>query len=112
MVLEQPMGILTEAAVRRTPRRLHVRDVPVPGPEHAQKRFRMHRAGADLDVERLLQRAAARGPELGEPEDQALERHGPHRAETRSHLLVFSVTRCLCGKFISVPLITLCVSSL
>ena len=35
----------------------------------------MHRAGADLDVERLLQRAAARRPELGQLQNQALKGH-------------------------------------
>jgi hypothetical protein len=29
-------------------------------PEDTEKRLRVHRAGADLDVERLLQRAPAR----------------------------------------------------
>ena len=34
----------------------------------------MHRAGAHLDIERLLQEAAAGGPELGELEDELLQR--------------------------------------
>ena len=75
MVLEQTVRVLAEAAVSRTPRRLDVRDVPVRRSEHAQKRLRVHRAGADLDVERLLQRTPPRRPELGQLEDQALERH-------------------------------------
>jgi hypothetical protein len=29
------------------------------GAEHSQKRLRVHRAGADLDIERLLQRTPA-----------------------------------------------------
>ena len=47
--------------------------------EHAQKRLGMHRAGAHLDVERLLQEAAARGPELRQLEDELLQRdHSRH----------------------------------
>ena len=83
MMLERSIRVLTKAGVRRPTRRLDVRDVPVRGAEHPQERLRMHRAGADLDVERLLQRTAARGPELGQLEDQALERHSLDRAETR-----------------------------
>ena len=40
VVLEQPIRVLAEAAVGRPPRRLHVGDVPVRGPEHAQERLR------------------------------------------------------------------------
>ena len=39
----------------------------------------MHRPGAHLDVERLLQEAAARRPELGQLEDQLLERDHAYR---------------------------------
>jgi hypothetical protein len=35
----------------------------------------MHRAGADLDVEGLLQGAPVRGPELREFEDEPLKGH-------------------------------------
>ena len=75
VVLEQAVRVLAEAAVGRPPRRLHVGDVPVRGPEHAQERLGVHRAGADLEVERLLQRAAARRPELRQLEDETLKRH-------------------------------------
>src|SRR5438067_13403630 len=43
--------------------------------KHAKKRLRVHRAGADLDVERLLQRAAARYPEFRQLQDQILKGH-------------------------------------
>ena len=59
VVLEQPVRVLAEAAVGGPPRRLHVGHVPMRRAEHAQKRLRVHGAGADLDVERLLQRAPA-----------------------------------------------------
>ena len=73
MVLEQSVRVLAEAAVSGTARRLHVRDVPMRGSEHAQKRLRMHGAGADLDVERLLQRAPARGPEIRQLQNEILK---------------------------------------
>src|ERR1700733_3633557 len=44
-------------------------------PQHAQERFGVHGPRTDLDVDRLLQRAATRHPELGQLQDQALERH-------------------------------------
>ncbi len=81
MVLEQPVRVLAESSVGRPPRGLHVGDVPVSGAEHAQKRLGVHRPGTDLDVERLLQRAAARGPEFGQLENQTLECHGHGRPE-------------------------------
>ena len=75
VVLEQAVRVLAEAAVGRPPRRLDVGDVPVRRAEHAQERLRVHRAGADLDVERLLQHAAARRPELRQLQDETLKRH-------------------------------------
>ena len=80
VVLEEPVRVLTEAAVGGTAGRLHVRHVPVRRTQHAKKGLRMHGAGADLDVERLLQRAPARRPELRQLENQALKsRHAPVR---------------------------------
>ena len=58
MVLEQTVRVLTEAAVVGPPRGLHVGDAPRLRPEHAEQRFRMRRAGADFEVERLLQQTA------------------------------------------------------
>ena len=58
MVLEQTVRIFAESSVGRTARRLHVRDAPVSRPKHPQERFRMHRSGAHLDVERLLKQAS------------------------------------------------------
>jgi hypothetical protein len=59
LVLEQPVRVLAEAAVGRPPGRLHVGDAPVGRAEHAQERLRVHRAGAHLDVEGLLEETAA-----------------------------------------------------
>ena len=75
MMLEQAIRILPEAAVVGTPRRLDVRDIPRHRTEHAQQGFRVRRAGAHLDVERLLDQAALRGPEMLQFENQVLERH-------------------------------------
>ena len=75
VVLEQAVRVLAEPAVVGPPRRLDVGDVPVARAEHAQERLGVRRAGADLEVERLLDEAAARGPELRELEDEVLERH-------------------------------------
>ena len=54
MVLEQAVRVLAEAAVVGPPRRLDVGDVPVRRAEHAQQRFGVRGAGADFEVERLL----------------------------------------------------------
>ena len=75
VVLEEPVRVLAEAAVVGAPRRLDVGDVPVPRAEHAQRRLRVRGARADLEVERLLDQAALRRPELGELEDEVLEGH-------------------------------------
>jgi hypothetical protein len=57
VVLEEAIRILPEAAVVRSPRRLHVGDAPGLRSEHAEERLRMRCAGADFEVERLLQQA-------------------------------------------------------
>src|SRR5205823_7704579 len=85
--------VLAEAAVGGTTRRLDVRDVPVRGPEHAQEGLGVHRACADLDVERLLERAPARGPEFGEFENQILKRQRLISRSTRTDFRSFS--RCI-----------------
>jgi len=72
VVLEQAVRVLAETPVGRPPRRLHVGDAPVLGPEHPQERLRMHGPGAHLDVEGLLKEAAAGRPEFRELEDQLL----------------------------------------
>ena len=76
VVLEQAVRVLAEAAVVGPARRLHVGDLPVLGPEHAEQRLGMRGAGADLEIERLLDQAAARRPEGGQLEDEVLEGHG------------------------------------
>jgi len=60
---QRAIRILTEAPVCWTARRLDVRHVPRLGPERSQQRFGMGRAGADLEVERLLNDASLRRPE-------------------------------------------------
>ena len=100
VMLEQPVRILAEAAVVGPPRRLHVGDVPGLRAEHAEQRLGMRGAGADLEVERLLDQAAARGPERGQLENEVLEGHGcglrapdgSGRASTRTDFSSFS--RC------------------
>ena len=54
VVLEETVRVLTEASVGRPAGRLDVRHVPVRRAQHAEERLRVHGAGADLDVERLL----------------------------------------------------------
>jgi hypothetical protein len=63
MVLEQAVRVFTEAAIGGPSRRLHVGDAPMPRPKHAEKGLRMQRPGPHLDVERLMQQTAVRGPE-------------------------------------------------
>src|SRR5206468_9427292 len=75
VMLEQTIRILAKSSIGGAPRRLNVGHVPMPGPEDAEKRFRMHGARPDFEVERLLQDAAARGPELGQFEDEILKGH-------------------------------------
>ncbi len=75
VMLEQPVGVLAETAVGRPARRLDVGDVPGLRAEHAEERLRVHGAGAELDVERLLDEAALRGPVVRQLQNQILERH-------------------------------------
>ena len=58
-VLVEPVGIFAVAAVGWAAARLHVDDAIRIGPEHAQESFRVHRAGADFDIVRLLKDAVA-----------------------------------------------------
>jgi len=75
VMLEQAIGILSEPAVIRTARRLDIRHVPRRRAQHPQQCFRMRGAGTDLEIERLLNQAALRGPKLLQLENQVLERH-------------------------------------
>ena len=65
----------SEAPIVRAARRLDIRDIPRRGAEHAQQRFRMRGARADLEVERLLDEAALRCPEVLQLEYQVLKCH-------------------------------------
>src|SRR6185295_4385914 len=68
---------LAVAPVRRAARGLDERRVPRLGPERAEKRGRVVRAGADLRVVRLHDDAASLGPEALQRQDDVLEVHGP-----------------------------------
>jgi len=74
-VLEESVGILPDPSIRRSPRGLNERDVPVFRAEHPQQRFRVGRPRSDLDIERLMNQTALNGPEGGEFEDQILKGH-------------------------------------
>ena len=63
-VLVEAVGIFAVAAVGGTAARLGVDDAIRLRPEHAQKSFGMHGAGADFDVIRLLQNTIAVRPIL------------------------------------------------
>src|SRR6516162_1391549 len=93
IVLEEAVRVLAEAPVGRPAGRLDVGDIPVRRTQHAEKRLRVHRARADLDVKRLLQRAAARRPEFGQLQDEALECHRRISRRTRADFKSFS--RCI-----------------
>ena len=75
-VLEEPIRILAIAAVGRASRGLRIADFVRLGPEHAEKGLRGHGACADFDVVRLLQDAAALGPEALQAEEQLLKGEG------------------------------------
>src|SRR5689334_20561441 len=95
MVLEQPVRILAEAAVVGPPGRLHVRHAPRLLPEHAEQGFRVRGAGADFQVERLLEQAAVGRPERRQLQNEILKGHAWRRRSrnTRSDFNVFS--RCI-----------------
>ena len=75
MVLVEAIRVLAVAAVGRPARRLHVGDVPVRRPEHAQEGLGRHRAGADFQIERLLDEASLPAPVLRQLEDEILKGH-------------------------------------
>jgi hypothetical protein len=73
-VLEEAIGIFAVAAIGRAARWLRVTDAIGLGAEHAQKGFGRHGAGADFDVIRLLNDAAAFRPETLQTEEELLKR--------------------------------------
>ena len=75
MMFEDAIRILPEASVIRPARRLHVGHTPRLLAEYAEQRLRVRSAGADFEIERLLQQAAVRGPEGGQFENEILKRH-------------------------------------
>ena len=68
----EPVGVLAVATVAGAAAELRERRVPRLGTEHTQEGRRVERAGADLDVDGLLDHAAVIGPEPLELEDQVL----------------------------------------
>ena len=80
VMLEQPVRVLSEAAVVGPARRLDVGHAPRLRPEHAEQRLGMRGAGADFEIERLLQQAAVRRPERRQLENEVLKRHAAVRS--------------------------------
>jgi len=75
VVVLEPVGVFAVAAVGGPPRGLHVGHVPGLGAQGAQKRRRVERAGADLEVIGLLEDAALARPVLVEGKNQFLKGH-------------------------------------
>ena len=72
-VLVEPIRVLAVTAVSRAARRLRVGDAYGLWAEHAQKGVGAHGAGADFDIEGLLQHAATLGPETLQSEEDFLK---------------------------------------
>ena len=70
---KEPVGILAIAAIGRPPRGLRIAHAIGLGAQHAQKGLRRHGARTHLNVERLLQHAAARRPKALQAEKQFLK---------------------------------------
>ena len=71
--LVQAVGILAVAPVRRPARGLNVGHFVWVWPEHTQKGFGRHSAGANFDIVGLLQHTSAFRPEGLQMQDEALE---------------------------------------
>jgi hypothetical protein len=96
-MLVDPVRVLAVASIRRTPRGLHVRDLPGLVAEHAQERLRMHGARADLGVPRLVDEASAIRPVLLEREHDLLEGQAlPRAGHPRISRATSRITRCEC----------------
>jgi hypothetical protein len=54
MMLKKPVRVFTETAICRTPRGLHIGNIPMLRSKNTQKCLRVHRACPDFNVERLL----------------------------------------------------------
>ena len=72
-VFVQPIGILAVAAVGGPTTGLNVGNPIGMCPKHAQKRLRVHRAGANFYIIRLLQHATLLHPKVRELKNQILE---------------------------------------
>ena len=73
VMLFEAIGIFAVAPVGGTARRFDIGDLVWFGTEHAKKRFRMHGAGADFNIVRLLQHAASLPPEIQQRLDEVLK---------------------------------------
>jgi len=69
----ESIGILAVASVGGPTARLHKSCAIWSRPKNTQKRFRVHGAGTDLDVIRLLQDTTLLDPEMRERQNQILE---------------------------------------
>src|SRR5579864_1864910 len=92
MVLEEPIRVLAEAAIRWPPGRLDIGHVPWLAPQHAQERLRVHRPSAHLEIEGLLDEAALRGPVVRQLGNEFLKGHtrGLNSLTTRADRNSFS----------------------
>src|SRR5262249_25870321 len=72
-MLVEAVGIVAVASVGGAAGRLNVSYLVRLGTKHTEKRFRGHGAGADFDIIRLLQNAAALRPELLQAKDHFLK---------------------------------------
>ncbi len=72
-MLEEAVGILAVASIRRTARGLRIGNGKRLGTEHAQKGLRRHGARAYFDVIRLLQHASTLGPERLQTKEEFLK---------------------------------------
>ncbi len=73
-VLVKSVRIFAVAAIGGTPAGLRIHDAIRIRPEDAQKRFGMHRTGADFNIVGLLQNAPALNPVFLELEQDFLKR--------------------------------------
>ncbi len=76
VVRARAIRVVAVTTIRRSPAELRERRVPRLGAEHAQERRRVKCPRADLDIDGLLDHAAAIRPELLQREDEVLQVHG------------------------------------
>jgi hypothetical protein len=92
-MLEKPVRILSEPPIRRAPRWLDERDIPMFWTKDPQERFGVGRARPHLNVERLMDETTVGSPERGQFEDEILESHGRWRMLFRTWIDFGSLSR-------------------